>query len=235
MNKGISAGIKYGSIVVLSAVLACFGTNVFCEKSGKTGVLDNEKVLMTAEPFQAILGEESRYLNAIKARQAEDEKMLQGELTALQEKIKKSGKPENAFQKEINAFRQKVVFYNQKYQAQRNLVAAASQSARQQLDPFVRAVLDEMGKAGYEIILPKQNVMYASPVADITADFVERLNAKEVKITFPDPMQFAVMNTNSGQAKAGEAVAKPAEQVKADVAVKTATPAKEDEEKTNKK
>lgn len=235
MNKGISAGIKYGSIVVLSAVLACFGTNVFCEKSGKTGVLDNEKVLMTAEPFQAILGEESRYLNAIKARQAEDEKMLQGELTALQEKIKKSGKPENAFQKEINAFRQKVVFYNQKYQAQRNLVAAASQSARQQLDPFVRAVLDEMGKAGYEIILPKQNVMYASPVADITADFVERLNAKEVKITFPDPMQFAVMNTNGGQAKAGEAVAQPAEQVKADVAVKTATPAKEDEEKTNKK
>ncbi len=235
MNKGISAGIKYGSIVVLSAVLACFGTNVFCEKSGKTGVLDNEKVLMTAEPFQAILGEESRYLNAIKARQAEDEKMLQGELTALQEKIKKSGKPENAFQKEINAFRQKVVFYNQKYQAQRNLVAAASQSARQQLDPFVRAVLDEMGKAGYEIILPKQNVMYASPVADITADFVERLNAKEVKITFPDPMQFAVMNTNGGQAKAGEAVAKPAEQVKADVAVKTATPVKEDEEKINKK
>ena len=235
MNKGISAGIKYGSIVVLSAVLACFGTNVFCEKSGKTGVLDNEKVLMTAEPFQAILGEESRYLNAIKARQAEDEKMLQGELTALQEKIKKSGKPENTFQKEINAFRQKVVFYNQKYQAQRNLVAAASQSARQQLDPFVRAVLDEMGKAGYEIILPKQNVMYASPVADITADFVERLNAKEVKITFPDPMQFAVMNTNGGQAKAGEAVAQPAEQVKADVAVKTATPAKEDEEKTNKK
>ena len=235
MNKGISAGIKYGSIVVLSAVLACFGTNIFCEKSGKTGVLDNEKVLMTAEPFQAILGEESRYLNAIKARQAEDEKMLQGELTALQEKIKKSGKPENTFQKEINAFRQKVVFYNQKYQAQRNLVAAASQSARQQLDPFVRAVLDEMGKAGYEIILPKQNVMYASPVADITADFVERLNAKEVKITFPDPMQFAVMNTNGGQAKAGEAVAKPAEQVKTDVAVKTATPAKEDEEKTNKK
>ncbi len=235
MNKGISAGIKYGSIVVLSAVLACIGTNIFCEKSGKTGVLDNEKVLMTAEPFQAILGEESRYLNAIKARQAEDEKMLQGELTALQEKIKKSGKPENAFQKEINAFRQKVVFYNQKYQAQRNLVAAASQSARQQLDPFVRAVLDEMGKAGYEIILPKQNVMYASPVADITADFVERLNAKEVKITFPDPMQFAVMNTNGGQAKAGEAVAKPAEQVKTDVAVKTATPAKEDEEKTNKK
>ena len=235
MNKGISAGIKYGSIVVLSAVLACFGTNIFCEKSGKTGVLDNEKVLMTAEPFQAILGEESRYLNAIKARQAEDEKMLQGELTALQEKIKKSGKPESAFQKEINAFRQKVVFYNQKYQAQRNLVAAASQSARQQLDPFVRAVLDEMGKAGYEIILPKQNVMYASPVADITADFVERLNAKEVKITFPHPTQFAVMNTNGDQAKAGEAVAKPAEQVKADVAVKTATPAKEDEEKTNKK
>ncbi len=235
MNKGISAGIKYGSIVVLSAVLACIGTNVFCGKGGKTGVLDNEKILMTAEPFQAILGEESRYLNAIKARQAEDEKMLQGELTALQEKIKKSGKPENAFQKEINAFRQKVIFYNQKYQAQRKLVAAASQSARQQLDPFVRAVLDEMGKAGYDIILPKQNVMYAAPVADITADFVERLNAKEVKITFPDPMQFAVMNANGGQVKAGETATKPAEQVKTDTESKTPAPVKKEGEKTNTK
>lgn len=214
MNKGFSNVIKYSGVAALVLALVSMSMNMCCKKSGTVGVLDNERILTTATSFQVILGEEGKYLNALKSRQAEDEKMLQAELVALQQKIKSSGKPENAFQKEVNEFRQKVIFYNQKYQIQRSLIAQASQAARQQLDPFVREVLNELSKEGYTVILPKQNVTYSAPSADVTAEFIKRLDAKKINISFPDPAQLAVAQAAQAQVNAPVANAeqvKPAE------------------------
>ena len=199
MCKGISTIIKYSGVAALVLALAGMSMNLCCKKNDKIGVLDNDKILTTAAPFQAILGEENKYLNALSVRQAEDEKMLQAELLALQQKIKLSGKPESVFQKEVNEFRQKVIFYNQKYQIQRNLIAQASQIARQQLDPFVREVLNELGKEGYTIIVPKQNLTYYMSSADVTAQFIQRLDSKKMTISFPDPAQLNVAQTAQAQ------------------------------------
>lgn len=241
MSKGFSSLVKYSGVAALALVLACMSMNMCCRKSGTVGVLDNDRILTTATSFQVILGEEGKYLNALKGRQAEDEKMLQAELVALQQKIKSSGKSENAFEKEINEFRQKVIFYNQKYQIQRNLIAQASQAARQQLDPFVREVLNELSKEGYTVILPKRSVTYSAPSADVTAEFIKRLDAKKINISFPDPAQLAVAQAAQAQVNAPAANAeqvKPAEaktETKPEEAKKAAEKAPAKPSQNNKK
>lgn len=182
--------LKYSGLLALGVALIGFGMCLSEKEETQTiGILDNDKILITAAPFRAILGEEQKYLNALTARQAEDEKMLQTELAALQKKIKESGKSPNAFQKEVSEFQEKVVFYNQSYQLQKALIAKAGGIARQQLDPHVQAVLNEMGQAGYQIILPKKSTMYSASQTDVTADFIRLLDAKKIQIAFPNPAQ----------------------------------------------
>lgn len=207
MKKVGSIVLKYSGVVALALVVGCMATNYCCKKKS-VAVLDHQKILTTAAPFQSILGEERKYLNAVAARRVEDEKMLQTERVLLQKKIKESGKKPEAFQKELAEFQQKVAFYNEKYRVLNELVARASQIARQQLDPYVHEVLNEMGKQGVAVILPKQAVTYNVPCVDMTAQFIERLNAKDVKIAFPDPAQLAVsaQAQNNQAAPAAEAI-----------------------------
>lgn len=181
--------LKYSGLLALGVAFISLGMGLTCEEKEQIGILDNDKVLMTASPFRAIIGEEQKYLNALTARQAEDEKMLQAELAALQKKIQDSGKKPEAFQKEVSEFQQKVAFYNQTYQLQKALIAKASGIARQQLDPVVQEVLNEIGKTGYQVILPKKTTMYSASHTDITAEFIRRLDSKKINISFPNPAQ----------------------------------------------
>ncbi len=216
-------------IVALVLILGCIATKNCGTGKGGVGVIDEQKIVTSSAAFKTLLGDEQKYQNALTARQAEDEKMLQAELVALEKKIKDSGKPQSAFKKEVAQFQQKVAYYNQKYQLERRLIARAANAARQQLDPAVQSVLTELTEKGYSVIVSKTNVMQYSQKADVTEQFVKLLDAKNVKVVFPDPLQFAVaQNAIAQQAAVAKAATQAAE--KAPVAQpKAAAPVKADE------
>ncbi len=219
--------VRYSGIVALILIAVCCAMKRCATSSSSIGILNEQEIVAKSNAFKVILGEEQKYNNALSARQAEDEKMLQNELVALDKKIKESGKPQSAYQKEIEQFQQKVAFYNRKYQVQRNLIARAAQAARQQLDPFVQETLNELTQRGYTVIVSKTQVMNNNPKADITADFIKILDAKKIKIVFPDPVQFAVAQSAIAQQAAEKVAAKTGAEVEnAAPVAKTTEPAK---------
>lgn len=192
--------IQKGSIVLavgisLVALICCLRDL----HTSKVGVLDNQRVFKEAVVFQIIAAEETKYLNALTARQTEDEKMLTRELAELEKKIKDSKKGQDAFEQEISVFQQKVSAYAQKYQAQKQLIAKASMVARQQADPFIREVLADLGQSGYDVIVSKAQTEYFSEKADLTNRFLKQLNEKDIQISFPNPAQFLVAQTVQNQ------------------------------------
>lgn len=188
MSKSkIICGLGVVVAVALSATaLVCCKT---CNQESKIGVLDNQRILNQSAVFQKISAEQARHLNALAARQTEDEKMLTQELDALKKKVKDSKKGEEAFKQEIKAFQEKVASYAQKYQVQQHFINRASAMARQQAEPFVRETLNELAQKGYSVILSKNNVHYFAPQTDVTAEFIKMLDAKNFEIVFPNPNQ----------------------------------------------
>ena len=174
------------AIALSTVALVCCKT---CNQESKIGVLDNQRILNQSAVFQKISAEQARHLNALTARQTEDEKMLNQELEALKKKVKESKKGEEAFKQEIKAFQEKVALYTQKYQVQQHFINRASQMARQQVEPYVRETLNELAQKGYSVILSKNNISYFAPQTDITADFIKTLDAKNFEIVFPNPNQ----------------------------------------------
>ena len=188
MSKSkIICGLGVAIAVVLSATaLVCCKT---CRQESKIGVLDNQRILNQSVIFQKISAEQARHLNALVARQTEDEKMLNQELDALKKKVKESKKGEDAFKQEIQDFQKKVASYAQKYQVQQHFINRASMIARQQAEPVVRETLNELAQKGYTVILSKNNVHYFAPQTDITSEFIKMLDTKNVEIAFPNPNQ----------------------------------------------
>lgn len=179
--------ISCTALALAVAAVVCCG---FCKKSPKIGLLNSQRVFAEADVFRRLNADQAKYVDAMLARQNEDEKMLQKELTQLQNKIQSSQLGEKAFAKEIAAFREKVVAYNLKYRQQQALIAHAGNVARQQVESFVQATFTEFGNAGYSVIMPKSVTYYSKPCLDITNDFIKRLNAKDISVTFPDPALF---------------------------------------------
>ena len=209
MKKISSNLVSYTALIVAVAAVACCG---YCKKTPKIGLLNNQQVFEQADVFRQLNAEQEKYVNAMLARRAEDEKMLQGELSKLQNQIKASPAGESAFTKEIIAFREKVAAYNLKYRQQQALITHAGNVARQQVEPFIQETLADMGNDGYTIIMPKSATYYSKPCADATEDFIARLNKKEITVAFPDPALF--LNAAASQNNQA-AVQKPAEAPKA--------------------
>lgn len=203
--------VSYTALAVAVAAVVCCG---FCKKTTKIGLLNSQQVFEQADVFRQLNAEQEKYVNAMLTRRAEDEKMLQGELKNLQNKIKSSPAGESAFTKEIVAFREKVAAYNLKYRQQQALITHAGNVARQQVEPFIQETLSEMGSAGYTIIMPKSATYYSKPCVDATEDFIERLNKKEIAVAFPDPALFLKATASQNNQAA---VQKPAEDSKAEV------------------
>ena len=174
------------AIALSTTAFVCCKTH---KQDSKIGILDSQRILNQSVIFQKISAEQARHLNALAARQTEDEKMLNQELDALKKKVKESKKGEEAFKQEIKAFQEKVALYTQKYQVQQHFINRASAMARQQAEPVVRETLNELAQKGYTIILPKNNVHYFAPQTDITAEFIKMLDAKNIEIAFPNPAQ----------------------------------------------
>ncbi|MBQ3117764.1 MAG: OmpH family outer membrane protein [Alphaproteobacteria bacterium] len=190
---------KGGIVLAVGISLVALTCCLRDSHTSKVGVLDNQRVFKEAVVFQIIAAEETKYLNALTARQTEDEKMLTRELAELEKKIKDSKKGQDAFEQEISVFQQKVSAYAQKYQTQKQLIAKASMVARQQADPFIREVLADLGQSGYDVIVSKAQTEYFSEKADLTNRFLKQLNEKDIQISFPNPAQFLVAQTVQNQ------------------------------------
>ena len=208
--------VSYTALVVAVAAVVCCG---YCKKTPKIGLLNNQQVFEQADVFRQLNAEQEKYVNAMLARRAEDEKMLQGELSKLQNQIKASPAGESAFTKEIIAFREKVAAYNLKYRQQQALIAHAGNVARQRVEPFIQETLADMGNDGYTIIMPKSATYYSKPCTDATEDFIARLNKKEITVAFPDPALFLKAAAPQNNPAAAQ---KPAEAPKAAPAQKPA-------------
>ncbi len=208
--KNISSNkiVSCTALAVAVAAVVCCGV---CKKTPRIGLLNSQQVFEQADVFRQLNAEQEKYVNAMLTRRAEDEKMLQNELNTLQRKIKSSPAGENAFAKEIIAFREKVAAYNLKYRQQRALIAYAGNVARQQVEPMIQEVFSEMGESGYAVIMPKSATYYSKPCLDATEDFIKRLNKKEITVAFPDPALFLRASANQNNQAAAP---KPAEAVK---------------------
>ncbi len=207
--KNISSNqiVSCTALALAVAAVVCCG---FCKKTPKIGLLNSQQVFEQADVFRQLNAEQEKYVNAMLTRRAEDEKMLQRELNNLQNKIKSSSAGESAFTKEIVAFREKVAAYNLKYREQQALITYAGNVARQQVEPMIQETFNDMGKAGYTVIMPKSTTYYSKPCLDVTADFIDRLNKKEITVAFPDPALF-LKAKNQGQQGQQEAAQKPAD------------------------
>ncbi len=191
MKSIFSFIVKYSGIVALATVVACliaFGCPL---SKSKVGVIDMRRAL-TADVYQLIIANEQKHTNAMKARQESDVKLLQAELSALQEKIKAAGKKESDYPKEFQQIKQKVDFYNQKYNMQAQLIARASLVAKDQITPKVLEVLGEFEKCGYKVIVSKESVLFSSESVDLTDKFIEKLNAQNITVAYPDPAQLLI-------------------------------------------
>lgn len=203
-----SSVVSYAALVV--AVVA-LGMNTFCKKSDSNiAYLDNQKIVAQADLFRQIDGEERKYVDAMIARRNEDEKMLQEELAQLRKKVEGSAQGPAAFQKEIDEFNKKVVFYNEKYRGQQFLIARAKQIARQQVDPFIQEAFLDLAKKGYQVIIPSQAVHYRDMNLDKTDDYIKILNDKNVVVSFPNPASLIPQEAQNDAAAATAPVAAPA-------------------------
>lgn len=163
--------------------------------STKTGiaVLDLDRVKKEAEAYKQVNVEATKYSDALKARSNEEKKNIEEKIVALKKKIDASGKQVKDFQKETDALNKEVAAYQEKVRFQAELIYKSTQAAMSQVTPVAQSSLKEISdKMGLKVILPKPLVTYYQPCVDITDDFINFLDSKEITVEYPDPASFAV-------------------------------------------
>lgn len=189
MNKKLLA--LFAGCAVAGLVIAA-GVGI-TSRSNRVAVLDVDRVKLEALVYEKVRIETEKYVSALKARFANDEKALQTKAAELKKKIDASGNKQNEYAKEIQQLNNELAEFQRKVRFQSALIAKARQAALAQIDPVAQAALKELSqKKGLKIILPRPYVTYFAPCADVTADFITLLNDKDLAVTFPDPAQFTV-------------------------------------------
>ncbi len=182
--KYAALGVSFIAAALIVCCLTCKSNNVL--------VVDVQRVKQTANPFVAVQMESKKHFDALRARISSEDKELQTEAVALQEKIEKSGRPASEFAQEIGALNEKRILLRKKIDVQQKMITEATQSALDQINPVTAKLLEEMADdKGAVVVLPKSIITYNKDCIDVTAEFVEMLNKANVNVIFPDPKQFS--------------------------------------------
>lgn len=93
-----------------------------------------------------------------------------------------------AFQQRQKDFEQKVAEAQRDLQDRQGKLEAAYNKAMQQVEATVAEIVGEIAReSGYNMVLPKAAVLYATSEMDVTPDVIKRLNAKLPTVSFTIP------------------------------------------------
>ncbi len=164
-------------------VLALLALCVSCSPK-PIGVVDLEKLKNTADIYHLIRQEQGKNENTLNARYDIERRALAQEEQLLLQKQKSMAKED--FQKAAVQLQQKARLIQSAYQMDVERVLGASHTVVQQINQIVLDILPDVAEsAGYEVILPKQGVWYASESVDMTDVLVKELNKKTTKLVYP--------------------------------------------------
>lgn len=181
MGLGVLAGVA-----VIGLIWCTVCDKKTSESAFKIAVMDIEKVRQGAEVYKTVVAEQKKYEDVWETKFKADRSALDQEDKELA--AKRSKMKEKELRSSVELLQRKAIALQQKYQAEAGKIIAATNSVVRQVDTVVLDVAQNMAKEqGYAIVLPKGVTIYASNAVDLTDLFVEELNKKAIKITYPDP------------------------------------------------
>lgn len=184
-HKKMTAVIAVVVIALVASHFMCCGKTSGTQ-GGTVAVLDVEKIRNEAEAYKTVAAEQKKYEDVWKTKFMADREALDQEDKALAAK-RKTMKPAE-LKSAVDLLQRKAIALQQKYQAEASKIMAATNSVMVQIDKVVIDSAKAVAmKAGYTIVVPKQATIYADKTVDLTNDFIQELNTKSVKVTYPDP------------------------------------------------
>lgn len=163
-------------------------------------VVDPQAALQKSKAGQAIRAAHDKYLQGFESELQGGRKSLsetETELTKLKGAI-----PFDDWQKRAQAFDQRVVEFNQKFQKINLAVEKSYRVAMTELgQAFTQVTAEIANEMGATLVLPIQQVILHDPRMDLTKSVIERMDKRYPSITFPPPDFDADPTLKKGGAK----------------------------------
>lgn len=149
-------------------------------------IVDIQQVQRESMPGKALAAQRDKYQQSF---QAEFNTARQSLQRSDQELAKQKGTmPQEAYEQKVKALELQVVaFQNRTQMAVRALEKSTDQAMAELMNAILSITGEIAAEVGANLVLPKQQVVLHEPRMDVTAQVIERLNAKLPSVNFPVP------------------------------------------------
>jgi Skp family chaperone for outer membrane proteins len=149
-------------------------------------VVDPQAALQQSKAGQAIRAAHDKYLQGFEGELQAGRKSLSETEAELAKQ--KATMPFDEWQKKAQAFDQRVVEFNQKFQKINLAVEKSYRTAMTELGhDFTQVTAEIANEMGATLVLPIQQVILHDPRMDLTKAVIERMDKRYPSITFPPP------------------------------------------------
>lgn len=149
-------------------------------------VVDPQAALQQSKAGQAIRAAHDKYLQGFEGELQSGRKSLSDTESELAKQ--KGTVPFDDWQKRAQAFDQRVVEFNQKFQKINLAVEKSYRTAMTELGhDFTQVTAEIANEMGATLVLPIQQVILHDPRMDLTKAVIERMDKRYPSITFPPP------------------------------------------------
>jgi len=172
-------------IIAVAAIGACASFASFAE-AGEYRVVDMQLILKDAKAAESVRQEIDTMLEKFKSYIAGKEEQLRSANQNLDEN-RNVLSPED-FNSKQKQFREQVVDVQGEVQQKRAELEKARNTALMQIQEAVISIIAKMGEQqGFDMALPKSQVLYQKDSLDITADVIKQLDQQlpRVKVSLP--------------------------------------------------
>lgn len=164
-------------MVMASALAAILGVSVSTAEAAKIAYVDVKSSVENTKTYQsglkrleALKSKKLKELQALKAKIDQAEKDVLGQSMAMS--------PERLSQKQSELKELRKSASRKQQDAQEELVGEKNRLDQKVVSDFYQVVRDYGKKNGYDLILPKSNMIYANPSLEVTADITKLLDKK---------------------------------------------------------
>ncbi len=164
-------------MVMASALAAILGVSVSTAEAAKIAYVDVKSSVENTKTYQsglkrleALKSKKLKELQALKVKIDQAEKDVLGQSMAMS--------PERLSQKQSELKELRKSASRKQQDAQEELVGEKNRLDQKVVSDFYQVVRDYGKKNGYDLILPKSNMIYANPSLEVTADITKLLDKK---------------------------------------------------------
>jgi len=164
-------------MVMASALAAILGVSVSTAEAAKIAYVDVKSSVENTKTYQsglkrleALKSKKLKELQALKAKIDQAEKDVLGQSMAMS--------PDRLSQKQSELKELRKSASRKQQDAQEELVGEKNRLDQKVVSDFYQVVRDYGKKNGYDLILPKSNMIYANPSLEVTADITKLLDKK---------------------------------------------------------